>query len=151
MIKSVLILCIGNICRSPMAEGLLRERLPKLYVSSAGISALIGQSADSHARELLDASGIDISAHKAQQVVGWMCDQANLVLVMDRDQKRAIEKRYPAAVGKVFRLGEYGDFEVADPYRKGKDAFATCFLAIERGVDDWVRRIKSLNEPMVTP
>ncbi len=48
MIKTVLIVCVGNICRSPMAEGLLRQAMPELTVHSAGLEAVVGKPADSH-------------------------------------------------------------------------------------------------------
>lgn len=128
-----------------MAEGLLRARLPEINIISAGISALVGQPAESSACELLNASGIDISGHKAQQIAGWMCEQADLILVMDREQRRFVERLFPSISGKVFRIGEYGNFDVADPYRMGSHAFSVSLSSIERGVHDWVRRIETIN------
>ena len=81
--KSVLTVCIGNICRSPMAEGLLTAKLPNIHISSAGTGALVGRPADTQAQKLMLQHGIDISRHVAQQVNKLICSQADLILVMD--------------------------------------------------------------------
>src|SRR5690606_19571912 len=106
MIQSILVVCIGNICRSPMAEGLLKQRLPEKHIYSAGLGALVGHPADPLAIELMQQQGVDISDHRAQQINAQLVNQADLVLVMDLEQKRHVEKHYPASRGKVFRLGE---------------------------------------------
>jgi protein-tyrosine phosphatase len=104
MIKRILVLCIGNICRSPMAEGLLKEALPGHEISSAGLGALVGQPADPHAVALMQQQGIDISAHRARQLESWMIVTADLVLVMDMEQKRHLEQQYPLCRGIVLWL-----------------------------------------------
>ncbi|WP_322049495.1 low molecular weight protein-tyrosine-phosphatase [Paraburkholderia sp. J67] len=144
MIQSILTVCVGNICRSPMAEGLLRERLPNANVSSAGIGALAGRPADPLAVALLEEKGIDITAHRAQQISARACRQADLILVMDEDQKRAVARTFSGTVGKLFVLGHYGKFDVFDPYRQGRERFDACFELIFRGVEDWVARIKAI-------
>src|SRR6266542_2985353 len=71
MFENVLIVCVGNICRSPMAEGLLRARFVghrRARIESAGLAALEGRPADPIAVELLAERGIDISAHRARQL-----------------------------------------------------------------------------------
>ncbi|WP_042885604.1 low molecular weight protein-tyrosine-phosphatase [Cupriavidus necator] len=144
MIKTVLVVCIGNICRSPMAEGLLRQALPSVTVSSAGLAALIGKPADSNAAELLAKAGLDISSHVAQPLTGMLVGQADLILVMDKEQKHEIQRRYLAASGKVFRLGELGKFDIPDPYHQPRAAFEDALQLIQRGVDAWVPRIRAL-------
>lgn len=68
MIKTVLVVCVGNICRSPMAEGLLKRALPEANVASAGLGALVGQPADPYAVALMSGLGLDISGHRARQL-----------------------------------------------------------------------------------
>lgn len=145
MIKSILTVCIGNICRSPMAEALLRHRLPSVTVQSAGIAALTGHPAAAHAVDLLRESDIDIATHRARQLTGLMCEQADLILVMEGEHKRIIEQRYPATRGKLFLLGEFGNYDVFDPYRQNRSRFVECLTLVERGVADWVGRIESLS------
>jgi protein-tyrosine phosphatase len=61
MIDTILIVCEGNICRSPMAGGLLAHELPRARITSAGLGALVGRKADPIAIELMAERGIDIS------------------------------------------------------------------------------------------
>ena len=81
--KSVLVVCIGNICRSPMGQALLAAAAPGIEVTSAGTGALIGQQADPIARELMTARGLDIEGHVARQINQAMCQSADLILTMD--------------------------------------------------------------------
>lgn len=144
MIKRILVLCIGNICRSPMAEGLLKQALRGHDISSAGLGALAGQPADPHAITLMQQQGIDISAHRARQLESWMVGAADLVLVMDAEQKRHLEQQHPLCRGKTYRLGESGKYDIADPYRQGLDTFRETAALIQQGVAGWVERIQTV-------
>ena len=143
--KHIWTLCIGNICRSPIAEALLKQHFPEKTVWSAGLGALVGHSADPLSVEVATAYGVDLSAHRAQQVATWMCQTADLILVMEQSNKVALEKKYPLVRGKVFRLGELRKFDIADPYRQPKAAFEAAYTDIARGVSDWVPRIRKLS------
>ena len=143
--NNILTVCVGNICRSPVAEALLKDRLPGRKVWSAGLHAVVGHGAETTAREIAMEHGLDLSAHRAQQVAGWMCSHADLVLVMEASHQQELEKLYPTARGKIRRLCEFGPqggFDIADPYRQPRAAFEAAHAAIARGVDEWVRRIK---------
>jgi protein-tyrosine phosphatase len=144
-IRNILIVCIGNICRSPMAEGLVKAALPDRQVSSAGLGALVGQGADPIACALMKERGLSIDAHRAQQIQSDMCRRADLILVMDGGQRREIEQRYPFALGRVFRLCERSGQDVPDPYRAGDSAFRTSFALIENGAQQWVQRISRVS------
>nr|WP_093162059.1 low molecular weight protein-tyrosine-phosphatase [Variovorax sp. YR216] len=143
--RNVLVVCLGNICRSPMAEGLFGAALPNAQVASAGLQALVGKPADPIARELMEERGIDIADHQARQLDAQMCQRADLILVMDREQRRAVEERYQFARGKVFRLGEFSDRDVLDPYRAGRDAFLHSLTLIEDGAQQWAKRISRVS------
>ena len=140
----MLTICIGNICRSPIAEALLRQQFPEKTIWSAGLGALIGAPADPLSVTVAGAEGLDLSAHRAQQLTGWMCQSADLILVMEQSHKNEIEQQYPLVRGKVFRLGEVGKFDIADPYRMPKEAFDSAFKSIARGVAEWTPRIRLL-------
>ncbi|MBS82230.1 low molecular weight protein-tyrosine-phosphatase [Variovorax sp.] len=144
--KSVLTVCIGNICRSPMAEGLLTAKLPNIHISSAGTGALVGRPADTQAQKLMLQHGIDISRHVARQVNKLICSQADLILVMDVEQRRYLEATYPMVRGKVFRIAEAAKTDVPDPYREGEDAFRYAFDLIEMGARTWIDRILKITE-----
>ncbi|RZL65584.1 MAG: low molecular weight phosphotyrosine protein phosphatase [Variovorax sp.] len=143
--RNVLVVCLGNICRSPMAEGLLAAALPDVKVSSAGLSAMSGHAADPLALELMDARGVDIAEHRARQINLDMCQRAELVLVMEHEQRRLVEQRYPFAVGKVFRLCEFSAQDVPDPYRATRAVFEQSLALIDGGVQQWVNRISRVS------
>lgn len=144
--NSILFICIGNICRSPMAEGLLKHALPDKAVLSAGINALVGEPADPLSVQLMREHGIDIGAHRARSLAAWMVSDADLILTMDGDQKRFIEIKYPETKCKVFRLCEGSKCDIPDPYRQGLAAFRHSCNLISQGVDDLVVRLAHLGE-----
>ena len=74
-----------------------------------------------------------------------LCQQSQLILVMEQDHKTELERLFPLARGKVFRIGHVGQFDVADPYRQPRPAFDAAYAAIARGVQDWVPRIRQLS------
>lgn len=142
--------CVGNICRSPVAEGMLSKALPSCKVWSAGLHAVVGAPAEPTSKSLALAAGIDISAHRAQQVQGWMCTQADLILVMESEHLRELVRRFPLARGKIRLLGEFGldnaptPYEISDPYQQPRFVFEATHSAITHGVDNWVRRIRQI-------
>jgi protein-tyrosine phosphatase len=142
MVQSVLVVCIGNICRSPMAVGLLRTRLRHVQVESAGLGALIGHPADAIARELMRERDIVIDDHRARPLSALLCAQSDVIFVMDAKQKQSVVDRYPTTRGKVFRLGEFIDQDIFDPYGGERSDFQACLTLIDRAIEDWVERLK---------
>lgn len=97
MIQTILVVCEGNVCRSPMAEALLHARLPDRTVTSAGINALVGMQAAKLSQDVMNERGLELSGHRARQLRHLMCVEADLILVMEREQKTELEIRYPFA------------------------------------------------------
>ena len=129
-----------------MAEGLLKHALAAsnkgdCVVSSAGLGALIGHSPDPTACQLMKEKGIDISDYRASQLNKEMIRKADLILVMESAHKIAIEESEPSAKGKVFRLGEWGRFNISDPYKQDLSAFVKSFNLIEQGIALWVPKL----------
>ncbi len=143
-VQHVLTVCVGNICRSPAAQYLLRHSLPGLRVSSAGLGALVGRPISGNMHQLLVARGIDASAHRAQPLAEWMVRQASLVLVAEQSHRQRIERLYPFARGKVFRLCEAQPQDVPDPYRKTQADYQHSLDLIEQGLGPWVDKIRAL-------
>ena len=136
--QKLLVVCIGNICRSPMVEYLLKREFPTLEVSSAGIHAMVGHSADEkaiHAMQRL--TQIDISTHIARQLDSTMLKQADLVLVMTMSQQQHIEKTWAFSKGKVFRLGHWQNKDILDPYRQDQAFFDQTCSSVQRCLADW--------------
>ena len=142
----VLVLCVGNICRSPMAQVLLEHacRAHKVSVTSAGLDAMVGHPADPMAQEMVKAAGRDLAGHRAQQVSALLCRQHDLILVMEQSHKAELLRRYPEARGKVFLMRADNNTEIADPYRKGQAAFEDAYKAIASGTEYWATRIGKL-------
>ena len=141
-----MVVCVGNICRSPMAEALLRRELrgqSEFTVESAGLGALVGHPASEHSVDLMAEMGEDITMHRARQIHPDMVRDADLVLVMETGHKRAIDDADPTARGKVHRLGEWQGIDIDDPYRQPREAFADALEDIKIGVASWVERIKA--------
>jgi len=145
LFNNILIVCVGNICRSPMAEALLKSTLstrPNVYqVSSAGIGALVGHPADNKAKQLMIEKGIDISEHRADQLNEDMIRKADIILVMESAHKQAIEAKQPSAKGKIFRLGEWGGFDIPDPYQRDHEVFESVMNLIDQGVNQWLEKL----------
>lgn len=144
MIEQVLVICNGNICRSPLAAALLAREMPHLRVLSAGLNALVGQAADPLAIQVGAAHGLDLSAHRARNTGAAHCHQSQLLLVMTHSQKTETEQRYPLTRGKVYLLRQQRRAEVADPYRQPLHAFEAVYADIERGVHAWCQILRQL-------
>lgn len=146
--QNILTVCIGNICRSPVAEAMLKVAFPEKNIWSAGIAALEGHPADDTAQSIASEHGLDLSAHRAQQLTSYMCTQADLILVMETGHKQEIEQLYPFTRGKVHCLGHMGpgkQVEIADPYRKDRAAFELSHQLITDGVRHWSHLITQLD------
>jgi protein-tyrosine phosphatase len=149
MTGRILVLCSGNICRSPIAAALLARELSDKTIGSAGLAAPVGAPADPMAIEFAAARGLDISAHRARYVTHAMCQAADLILVMEQGHKAELRRRYPQVWGKVFRLGE--GFDIADPYRQPRKAFEAACTDVVAGVAAWAARIRQLERPRALP
>ena len=97
MFQNILIVCVGNICRSPAAEALLANKLEGkgLTISSAGIGALVGNPMDKTAHEVLNDHGVEHTAHRARQVDSEMLHRADLILVMEQSHIQHIRQIAP--------------------------------------------------------
>jgi protein-tyrosine phosphatase len=127
-----------------MAEALFKDALseqPDIAVESAGLGALVDHPASEHAVALMQERNLDITGHRARQITPDMVHSADLVLVMESGHKRVIDANEPAARAKIYRLGEWQDRDISDPYRQPREAFEAALADIEEGVAEWTRRI----------
>ena len=101
MKKSVLFICTGNVCRSPMAEGLFQHRMGKrleVRVASAGIGAMEGFPASENAVEVMAELGIDISNFYSQSLRSELVQQADFIFTMTRQQQDVIDRTFHMSV-----------------------------------------------------
>ncbi|HCA5285388.1 TPA: low molecular weight phosphotyrosine protein phosphatase [Acinetobacter nosocomialis] len=136
-LQNILVVCVGNICRSPMAEYFLKAQHPTLNISSAGISALVGHNADDKAIHCMDQLNIDMRSHVARQLSAELIKQNDLILVMSNNQQKHIEQTWPFAKGKIFRLGHWQGQNVPDPYQHDQAFFDQTCRNIQSYVQDW--------------
>lgn len=144
MFSSILVVCTGNICRSPMGEYLIRTRWqqPNAQVASAGVGALQGYPADDHAIAVMQEYGIDMQEHRAQQLVQPLISAYDLILVMEKGHEDWVNQRFPTARGRVHSMSKWTqDDEVPDPYRRGRAAFEACYAQLDGCVNSWLERI----------
>lgn len=145
MIKNILVVCVGNICRSPMAEALLKVKLPKLNASSAGIAALVDYPADPYTINLMREKNIDIDAHRSRQLDSELVFDADLILAMETSHIKHIQSNYLGSTGKVHLIGKWlGNREIKDPFKKDERAFRIAMENIEKGIDTWVDKLQLL-------
>lgn len=141
-LSRILVLCTGNICRSPMGVALLGRALGNRFqVESAGLSALSGHAADPSAVQVMSDAGMDIRTHRARQVDDSLLRAADLILVMDGGQKSETESQWPWTRGKVFRFGHWENQDVDDPYRRPTAAFLEAFRRLEIASRSWAEHV----------
>ena len=142
MFKRILIVCVGNICRSPTAEYLLRHHLASrdIQVGSAGLGALIDHPMDPTALQLLAEHGIDAAAHRGRAITPGLLHEADLVLAMEARHVGSLGRFAPEATGKVLLLDRWlQGRDIPDPYRHERATFEQVYGMITDGVDSWLR------------
>ncbi|MFP5417540.1 MAG: low molecular weight protein-tyrosine-phosphatase [Gammaproteobacteria bacterium] len=149
----VLMVCMGNICRSPMAEGMLRRAVQeaglaqRIEVDSAGTHAYhIGSPPDPRAQQAISRRGVDISGLRGRKVADSDFDAFDYILVMDGENYARLIKRAPVHHrGKVRRLMEfsrkYPNLDVVDPYYGNPQGFEENLDMIEDAVQGLLREI----------
>lgn len=145
MSKRILVVCTGNVCRSPMAAALLRARIISdgkgdiYHIESAGTWGANGEPATAHAQEVMRARGLSLRDHRAQTITPEMVRQADLVLVMTRNHRDALAAEVSDARRKLHLFSELCglEYDIPDPYGNSLETYAQCADAlaqlIERG------------------
>ncbi len=143
-VQNILVVCVGNICRSPAAEALLAAQCPSLNVFSAGLAAPVGKPADPIMVDIAAAHGIDLGSHISKQLNTKLVMRGDLILVMERRHKEAIVGRHPEVAGKVKLLTHWMDNEpVMDPYCKPRPFFEASYNVIENAVGLWSDKLRT--------
>jgi protein-tyrosine phosphatase len=152
---SILMVCTGNICRSPTAEGVLRHKAKqagladRVHIDSAGTHDYhVGSPPDERSSHHASLRGYDLSELRARQVHRLDFERFDLILAMDRGHLQLLQDDCPAE--QLHKLRLFMEFapagmaaEVADPYYGGKNGFETVLDHIEAACDGLVRHVRS--------
>ena len=140
--SNLLVLCEANICRSPLAEHLLRS-LTGRTVDSAGLSARTGDPADPVYLDMAKESDLDLTGHRSKPINRGLLESADLTLVMTGGHRRRLTERYPEFSGKIMLLGHWvdGGVSVSDPHRRSIDAYRQVFLQIQDACHRWSAKL----------
>lgn len=142
--KNILFVCTGNICRSPMAEGIFKKLLStgereRIDVASAGLFAFPGNQASGLARQVAKEHGVDLSRHRARLVSAKLMSWADLVLVMEPAHRETLIACYPEAKTKIYLIRHFADSgskprSIADPYSLRYESYRFCYLDLDDAV-----------------
>jgi len=127
--NAILVICTGNICRSPIGERLLRRLLPAARV-------------DSQATEIAAERGTLLEGHVARRLTPAMVRDYDLILAMELEHIEQVTAIAPEARGKMMLFGHWtGRKEIPDPYRKNRDAFEYVYGLLEQASLEWAKRL----------
>ncbi|WP_416845549.1 protein-tyrosine-phosphatase Etp [Escherichia coli] len=136
--NSILVVCTGNICRSPIGERLLRKRLPGVKVKSAGVHGL----ADATAADVAANHGVSLEGHAGRKLTAEMARNYDLILAMESEHIAQVTAIAPEVRGKTMLFGQWLEQkEIPDPYRKSQDAFEHVYGMLERASQEWAKRL----------
>ncbi|MDJ1652705.1 protein tyrosine phosphatase [Raoultella sp. Ech2A] len=143
MFNSILVVCTGNICRSPTGERLLRRELANLKITSAGIGALVGKPAYSMSVEVAKSHGLSLEGHVARQITKADCQENDLILVMEKQHLEYVCKLSPEIRGKVMFFGHWLDRkETPDPYGKSLEAYEFAYNHLNESALKWAEMLQ---------
>ncbi|MGK3227008.1 protein tyrosine phosphatase [Enterobacter soli] len=138
--NAILVVCTGNICRSPAGERILRSFLPGMRVDSAGTSALRGEPADPIMAQAASKYSFSLEGHSARQLTPAMCREYDLILAMELNHVEAVTRLVMEARGKTFLFGYWlQQLEIADPYRQGREISDVIFKQLFSAAEEWVK------------
>ncbi|PSW18610.1 protein tyrosine phosphatase [Photobacterium sanctipauli] len=142
MFNKILVVCVGNICRSPAGEYLLKSLLPNKHIASAGVAAVVGKSADKTSALVAEEHGVSLEGHVARQLTSEICREYDLILVMEKGHIEAVTNIAAEARGKTMLFGQWiGQKDIPDPYRQSREAFDHAYELIDEAAKAWAKKL----------
>ncbi|HHY2533285.1 TPA: protein tyrosine phosphatase [Klebsiella variicola] len=142
MFDSILVVCTGNICRSPIGERYLQKLLPDKKIASAGVGALKNHDADENAVNIALKHDLSLDGHKGKQFTASLARQFDLILAMEKSHIEQISRIAPEVRGKTMLFGQWiGMRDILDPYQKSEEAFASVYDLIEQASKRWAEKL----------
>lgn len=143
---NLLMICTGNICRSPIAEGFATvlglEYGCQIQSKSASTLGLLNRPADPKSVKVCKEIGIDISQHKSQPITQELVDWADYILVMERKHAQHVRMGYENVDDKVLELGSFGGLtSIKDPIGGWTYRFRSCRKEIERSLRNFIQQM----------
>jgi RpiB/LacA/LacB family sugar-phosphate isomerase len=158
--KTVLFICTGNVCRSPMAEGLFRHAVAgrgDFRVLSAGLGAVNGQPPTPHSTTAMREIGLDISRQRSRMLTGDLIRQADFIFGMTHNHVDSIVLLYPTAAEKTFLVREFDETlepyekDISDPIGSPYQVYVGCRDQIEQGIATIVKFMEQHNVLQPSP
>ena len=141
--RKIMVVCMGNICRSPIAERLLGAAANgRWVVSSAGLAPIVGRPADVLAAEVAASHGVSLAAHLARQFSAPLGRQQDLILVMEPAFRRAVGAQAPELLGRTLLYDQWsGATGIPDPYGRSRLFHEEVFHQIAAATEHWALRL----------
>lgn len=152
-IRTVMVICHGNICRSPFAGAELARRKPDLQVRSAGLEAGEGNSAELFAGRMAQEFGVDLTGHKAHRLSAEDIAWADLIVAMQGHHVAKVRRRWPGAEKSVRLLGDFlpsAPYAIEDPWGREADVFSAVFERIVKANERLAELLIARGEPRGT-
>lgn len=146
MFSNILIVCSGNVCRSPLAKALFEKHLPHLTVDSAGIYVNVNKlddfSAHRYAMKMANEFDLNLDGHNAKQLTAHLVKNNDLILTMNHEHLDEIAQFGDGARSKTLLLGMWlGVGDIVDPIGKDYPTFEQSYTTIEKAVLSWRRKL----------
>lgn len=150
--RLIVFVCTGNVCRSPMAEFMMRRKLgpsSDWTVASAGVNAVSGMSASRNAVTVLRELGVDLTPHRSRQLARDLVDAASIIVVMTAAHRDQVQMLFRHAREKIFLLRSFdpaADSEdLEDPIGADEETYRQISDAIESALPGLMEFIRGLH------